>query len=171
MMSLSPRQRRVLFEALAILALGIALGFTVNYRLVLSALNITDSPPGLVLSPLPAPAPAGAPLPAPVELAQLQTLLAVGTILVDARIPESYSEGHLPGAISLPLDEVKAGKRSLPTGPKEKTVIVYCGGYGCEDSFTLALLLISAGYKDLRVFAGGYPQWVEAQLPIETGAP
>lgn len=165
----SPWQRRVLLEAVAIVLLGIALGFTVNYRLVLAALGMTASPPGVLLSP--APAPAATALPTPIELAELSTLLAAGTRILDARNPLSYAEGHLPGAISLPLEEVNAGRRLLPIWPKEQTIIVYCGGYGCDDSFTLALLLGAAGYKDLRVFAGGYPQWIEALLPIEQGAP
>lgn len=161
--------RRILVEALAIVILGAALGLTFNYRLIL---DLFDLPPHPSFS-LSAPAtetvkPAE---PAEVGLAEVRTLLAGGAVLIDARPAASYAAGHLPGALSLPLEAAGAEERRLPRLPADRALVVYCGGYGCGDAFELALLLGQAGYRDLRVFSGGYPEWVGAGLPIEKGAP
>ncbi len=57
-------------------------------------------------------------------------------------------------------------QRTIPAG---RTLITFCSGYGCPDSFDLAVLLQQAGYRDVRVFEGGFPQWRDAGLPVEAG--
>ena len=49
-------------------------------------------------------------------------------------------------------------------------LVVYCSGYGCPDSFDLAMRLLAAGYRDVLVFEGGFPAWQDAGLPVMTGA-
>ena len=92
--------------------------------------------------------------------------------MIDARADEIYAEGHLPKAISLPLGEVddllKAFKRNVA---REATLIIYCSGFGCPDSFDLGMRLIEEGYEDVRVYEGGFPEWRDAGLPVEKGAP
>lgn len=93
-----------------------------------------------------------------------------GALLVDARSLEDYGQGHLPTAVSLPLEDVE---QRLP-GFKgevavERPLIVYCNGYACPDSFDLAILLLKEGFADVSVFEGGYPEWQDAGLPIEGG--
>jgi rhodanese-related sulfurtransferase len=48
-------------------------------------------------------------------------------------------------------------------------LVIYCNGYGCPDSFDLGLRLIEAGYRDVRVFEGGLPEWRDAGLPVIEG--
>jgi rhodanese-related sulfurtransferase len=63
-------------------------------------------------------------VPAPVDLQQLERLLADGAQLVEALPRDEYTEGHLPGAISLPLKELTADTAAaLDQG---RPVVVYC---------------------------------------------
>jgi rhodanese-related sulfurtransferase len=44
--------------------------------------------------------------------------------------------------------------------------VTYCSGFGCPDSFDLGMRLIETGYRDVRVFEGGYPEWRDAGLAV-----
>jgi 3-mercaptopyruvate sulfurtransferase SseA len=48
-------------------------------------------------------------------------------------------------------------------------LVLYCSGYGCPDSFDLGIILLAEGYRDVRVFEGGFPEWADAGLPVERG--
>jgi rhodanese-related sulfurtransferase len=115
-------------------------------------------------------APANAVLPQPVLLAEVRELAATGALLVDARDAALYADGHLPAAVSLPLAEVDAVLESFRQQvAAARTLILYCNGYGCQDSFDLALRLMNEGYRDVRVFEGGFPEWRDAGLPVAKG--
>ncbi|OGR32539.1 MAG: hypothetical protein A2091_06220 [Desulfuromonadales bacterium GWD2_61_12] len=159
--------RRLGLEAAVILLVGAALGLSLNFRLVLR--TFTDGTVSAVPStPVAAQAEA---FPEPASLAEVRELLAAGALAVDARAAEQYAAGHLPGAVSLPLESMMAGDNGLATAlPAGRTLVVYCSGYGCTDSFDLAVLLLQAGYRDVRVFEGGVPAWREAGLPLVKGA-
>lgn len=49
--------------------------------------------------------------------------------LVDVRMPDEYRAGHIPGAISIPADRIKAEARKLPKG-RALPIIFYCRGAG-----------------------------------------
>ena len=164
---MSGELRRILLEAAVILALGVVVGLSINYRLVLDVFS------GRMTAQVPVVADAAVELyPVPVDLQRLQTLLGQGALLVDARAVELYAEGHLQGARSLPLGELSSRLTEFrATVPLETTLILYCSGYGCPDSFDLGVLLLKEGYQDVQVFEGGLPEWRDAGLPVEKGAP
>lgn len=155
---------RIFLEAVLIAALGIAVGLASNQRLV------RDAFAGRLAAPQPAAAQSAATLPQPVLLAEVRELLAAGALPVDAREADLHAAGHLPGAFSLPIGAVEAllegFRRQVAT---DRTLLLYCSGYGCPDSFDLGMLLINAGYRDVRVYEGGFPEWRDAGLPVEGG--
>lgn len=156
---------RILVEAVLIAALGASIGLAVNHR------QVTDAFAGRQSAPPPQSATPATLLPQPVLLAEVRELAGTA-VLVDARDDSLYAEGHLMGAVSLPLGEVEAqlaGFRQKVSA--ERTVVIYCNGYGCPDSFDLGLHLLKAGYRDVRVFEGGFPEWRDAGLPVATGKP
>ena len=51
-------------------------------------------------------------------------MVAAGAVLVDVRTPREYQEGHLPGAVNIPVDQVTA--RAAEIGPSTTAVVVYC---------------------------------------------
>jgi rhodanese-related sulfurtransferase len=58
----------------------------------------------------------------PEELKRL--MAAKKVIVIDVRQPEEYRQGHIPGAINLPIDQVQAGY--YPSLPRDKRLISYC---------------------------------------------
>lgn len=63
-------------------------------------------------------------MPTPIDLAHLERLLADGAQLAEALPVQEYTDGHLPGAISLPLKELTAERAAALD--RERPVVVYC---------------------------------------------
>jgi len=61
------------------------------------------------------------------------------------------------------IDEVKI---TFPDS-EEFAIIVYCGGEECDASTKLAEQLRQSGYANVRVFFGGWNEWVRAGYPVE----
>ncbi|NLC71847.1 MAG: rhodanese-like domain-containing protein [Desulfuromonadaceae bacterium] len=106
----------------------------------------------------------------PVAMDEVREMVARGAVLVDARAEEAYREGHIAGAISLPL--AMAVEELIPFTkrvPAATPIIVYCSGYGCRDSHELGARLIEAGYGEVLVYEGGFPEWRDQGLPTGRG--
>jgi rhodanese-related sulfurtransferase len=88
-------------------------------------------------------------------------------ILLEALPPESYHRAHLPGAINLPPDRVRALATELMPN-KDFEVIVYCAGPACHASEDVALELSEMGYANVRRYIGGKEDWKKAGLPLES---
>jgi rhodanese-related sulfurtransferase len=63
-------------------------------------------------------------MPTPVDLTQLDQLLAAGAQLAEALPTEEYEEGHIPGAVSLPLKQLTDERASVLD--RGRPVVVYC---------------------------------------------
>jgi rhodanese-related sulfurtransferase len=89
-------------------------------------------------------------------------------VLVDA-LPESYYiQQHLPGALNLVADEVEARAADL-LPDKDAAIVVYCSNTACPNSGQVAAQLERLGYTNVRKYAEGIQDWVEAGLTTETG--
>lgn len=159
--------KRIVLEACVLVAFGVLAGLTMHHQLVMDAFSGQ-------LVPQRASGASGSPtaLPMPVLLDEVQQLQVDGAVLIDARTPEVYAEGHIEGAVSLALVEIDAllpAFRARVT--PEQVLITYCSGFGCPDSFDLGMRLLQEGYQDVRVFEGGYPEWRDAGLPVAGDAP
>ena len=82
---------------------------------------------------------------------------------VDAK---SYAEGHIPGALSVPVDELQQRLRRLP---KSKAYVAYCRGPYCVYADRAVEILQASGRRAQRL-AEGFPEWKAAGFPVETGA-
>lgn len=85
------------------------------------------------------------------------------TIFVDVREPNEYNLGRVRGAFPLPRGTIEVRGEALL--PRDKTLVVYCGG-GSRSALA-ADTLQTMGYK-VRSLRGGYRAWVEADGPIES---
>ena len=85
------------------------------------------------------------------EAVDLDTLMARmedgEVVLVDVRPEYEFAEGHLPGALSLPLAELEARLEELPT---DATIVAYCRGPYCTFSADAVRLLRAHGYDARR---------------------
>jgi rhodanese-related sulfurtransferase/transcriptional regulator with XRE-family HTH domain len=101
--------------------------------------------------------------------AQAQALIAQGDVdILDVRDPRDWASGHVPGARSLPLDELRGGAASK-LGDGDRTLLFVCAR-GVR-SQTAAQLAEDAGKTSVHSLAGGMLEWAAAGLPIETAAP
>lgn len=90
-----------------------------------------------------------------------------GYLLVDVRTAEEYEEGHIPGAILLPIEEIREGK--LDTLPDhDQTLLVYCRtGRRAEDA---AAILVKEGYSNVCAI-GGIFDWTGEIVSGPGGGP
>ncbi|MEV4115567.1 metalloregulator ArsR/SmtB family transcription factor [Nonomuraea sp. NPDC049695] len=86
-----------------------------------------------------------------------------GTVVVDVRPATDYAAGHLPGAISLPLAELRERLDELPG---QARIVAYCGGPYCAVSAEAVRILGEHGY-DARALDGGYLGWRRRERPLE----
>ena len=108
----------------------------------------------------------GAPARAPiVHVEQVKRLLDEGqaVVLVDLRPEDGFQQGHLPGAHSLPLRQLRRRYGEIPS---TRPVVLYCA---CpEEELTAAFRFLSdEGYRNVRVLPEGFPGWVRQGYPLE----
>lgn len=76
-------------------------------------------------------------------------------LLIDVRPTEEFEAGHIPDALSIPLDQLKKRMKDLPKG---KTIIAYCRGPLCVMSADAVKILQSKKIKAIRM-EDGYVEW------------
>ncbi len=103
------------------------------------------------------------------SVARAKEIFDNGNVLfVDARSSDNYEDGHIPGAISLPVGQFDEQIESfLNQHPPDALIVTYCSGRTCEDSHNLAQLLYDVGFTNVRVFIDGFPGWKAEGYPIE----
>jgi rhodanese-related sulfurtransferase/DNA-binding transcriptional ArsR family regulator len=96
----------------------------------------------------------------------LRKLKEKSVFMVDVRPLEEYEAGHIAGARSIPLTELKARLREIP---KKREVVAYCRGPYCVFADEAVSILAASGYRALR-FEEGFPEWKAHGLAVETGS-
>lgn len=103
----------------------------------------------------------------PVAQDELVSRLRDGLVtLLDVRPADEFNTGHLPGAVNMPLAELRKRLRVLQ---RRQEIVAYCRGPYCALSFDAVAELRARGYR-VRRLETGYPQWRAAGLPVETGS-
>ncbi|GAA3473045.1 rhodanese-like domain-containing protein [Nonomuraea roseola] len=92
---------------------------------------------------------------------------AEGVVVIDSRSLESWSQGHVEGALHLPTREIAAKAEVLV--PREATVVVYCWGPGCNGGTKAALEFAKLGYR-VKEMIGGFEYWAREGFPVETAS-
>ncbi len=90
-------------------------------------------------------------------------------VIVEALPPMYHEDALLPGALDLPHDQVDALAPSLLPN-KNRKIVVYCSNTACKNSTIAANRLTSLGYRNVRKYAEGKVDWVNAGLPTERGS-
>lgn len=89
---------------------------------------------------------------------QVRALMAMGAkiSIVDVRQPDEFAQGHINGAVLMPLDSLPSTYASLP---KTGKLIVYCRSG--HRSAQAVQLLLSHGYNNAVSMNGGYLAWTQ----------
>ncbi len=97
---------------------------------------------------------------------ELAARLSRGEVLVlDVRPAAEYSSGHIAGARSVPVTELRRHLRALPAGAG---VVAYCRGPYCVYADEAVQELTHLGFRARRL-TDGFPHWKRAGLPIAAG--
>jgi rhodanese-related sulfurtransferase len=98
---------------------------------------------------------------------ELAARLDAGDVLVlDVRPVPEFAGGHIPGARSVPVNDLRQHLRSLP---KDVEVVAYCRGPYCVYADDAVRFLRRRGYRARRL-EDGFPEWKQAGLPVAAGA-
>ncbi len=102
----------------------------------------------------------------PVSRAELVDRANRGQVVIlDVRPREEFAAGHIPGALSVPLDELDVALARLP---KRALVVAYCRGPYCVLAPQALERLRAKGFTARRL-ADGMPEWRLAGLPVAVG--
>jgi rhodanese-related sulfurtransferase len=97
---------------------------------------------------------------------ELRTLAGGETppFIIDVRGASEYAEGHVDGAVDIPLGQIE---RQLARIPRDRLVVTYCNMHhrGESRGERAAALLNKRGVQ-VRVLDGGYPAWQESALLV-----
>jgi len=88
-----------------------------------------------------------------------------GVVVLDVRPEAEYMAGHIAGARSVPLDELRRRLRALP---KDADVVAYCRGPYCVYADDAVRELKRKGFQARRL-VDGFPEWKRAGLPVAVG--
>ena len=101
--------------------------------------------------------------PEPVEMDDLLERARSGKVVIlDTRPANEYAAGHIAGALSVPVDELKERLGKLPKG---KAYVAYCRGPYCVYADRAVQILLKSGRKAQRLI-DGFPEWKAAGLPV-----
>jgi rhodanese-related sulfurtransferase len=100
----------------------------------------------------------------------LERLIEIGDVtVVETLRAEHFAQGHLPGAIHIHFEDVGARAPAL-LPDRDALIVTYCSNAACRNSDIAAAKLNALGYRNVRRYAEGKQDWLEAGLPLETSA-
>jgi rhodanese-related sulfurtransferase/predicted transcriptional regulator len=83
-------------------------------------------------------------------------------VVLDVRPAAEYAAGHLPGAVSIPIGELR---RRLAELPADREVVAYCRGPYCAFAHEAVAVLRKEGFSARRL-EDGMPEWQAAGLAV-----
>ena len=103
----------------------------------------------------------------PVTRRELAQRLADGDrlVVVDVRPAAEHAAGHVPGAVSIPIGELR---RRLAELPVDQEIVAYCRGPFCAFAHEAVALLRDEGFVARRL-EDGWPEWEAAGLGVAGG--
>jgi rhodanese-related sulfurtransferase len=93
----------------------------------------------------------------------LERLRGGSVVILDVRPEEEYRAGHIPGALSVPVEALEPALKTLP---RDREVVAYCRGPYCVFSDEAVAFLRARGYRARRL-RQGLPDWRAAGMPVE----
>ena len=93
-------------------------------------------------------------------------LLEAGAVFIDVRGREAYGDAHIPGALPIPLADLRGAIPTSPTIDRTQPIVVYCGD-GVTTAQEGAAIVAEAGFTGAVSLRGGLASWQKAGLPLE----
>jgi rhodanese-related sulfurtransferase/DNA-binding MarR family transcriptional regulator len=90
-------------------------------------------------------------------------LLDGDVVVLDVRPKAEYAAGHIRGAVSIPITDLKSRLGDIPDGAD---VVAYCRGPYCVYADEAVRTLTKKGIGAARL-EDGFPEWAAAHLPVD----
>lgn len=98
--------------------------------------------------------------------------------IFDVRKKAEFVDGHIKGAISVPYKEKSAKSADFDStmdklditkfpADKNEVIVIHCNGPRCWKSYKAAAVLVRAGYKNVKWYRKGFPDWKANGNPVE----
>lgn len=97
-----------------------------------------------------------------VDVATAREMWRLGDTVIDVRTPSEYANGHIAGAINVPIDTLPSGADALPDGQ----ILTACGSGGRAGR---AASLLNLSGREAFSIEGGTKAWEAAGLPVHVG--
>jgi phage shock protein E len=101
----------------------------------------------------------------PDALVKMQAEKYSRVLVLDVRNPAEYAEGHVPGAINIPYDQVASRLGEIP---KDDEIVLYC--HSGRRAGLAAETLAANGYTKLAHLEGDMRGWQQAGRPVQASA-
>lgn len=85
-------------------------------------------------------------------------------LFLDVRLEDEYRNGHVEGALNIPVEELDSRLEELP---KDLKIIAYCCGPDCGRSGSAIEILIENGFTNLNEMIEGFPEWERKGYPVQ----
>ncbi|MBI5215799.1 MAG: rhodanese-like domain-containing protein [Ignavibacteriae bacterium] len=89
------------------------------------------------------------------------------TLILDAREPDEFKKGRVPGSINIPYLQVDNYFEQLAMFPRDTTVAIYCNNLMCPLGRGLAEFMEQLEFKRLLLFEEGWDRWERDEMQIE----
>lgn len=99
------------------------------------------------------------------KIDDVKAVIENGAYVIDVREASEYAEGHIPGAVNIPIRTLTQNLDQVPT---DQPVLVYCASGHRAGMATAALREL--GYDNVRAFSGGWRAWSGAGEEVSTEA-
>lgn len=80
-------------------------------------------------------------------------------LFIDARPTKKYMAGTIPSSLNIPDTQYAKYIGQLKDVPKNKEILVYCGGWKCGKSPKVANMLKKDGFSNVKLYQAGEPEW------------
>ena len=103
-----------------------------------------------------------------VAVDEVMTVAKAGAIIIDVRKRDQYMSRHIPGAVSVTLEDLEQGVPREIEALRDRPVIVYCNT-GRQRSVEAKELLELAGFRSVMNLVGGIRAWMDAGYSLAYG--
>lgn len=93
----------------------------------------------------------------------IEKMKADDVTIIDVRPKQEFREGHIAGALNVPVEELADKLDELPS---DREIVAYCRGPFCVFADEAVKLLRDKGF-DAKRLDEGYPEWLLEELPVE----
>jgi TolB-like protein/cytochrome c-type biogenesis protein CcmH/NrfG/rhodanese-related sulfurtransferase len=90
-----------------------------------------------------------------------------GKRFIDVRGIDSWKNGHIPGAVNIPLKDTFSEVTLARVVSKQEPFVVYCMGPRCLLSSKACQQSVEWGYEQVHYFRAGFPSWKASGYPVE----